>query len=396
MFINYTHLIQHNPAQLNYGIAIVDVDCDGRFEAVVTGFGFPNLVLKWNGSHLVNIASPPLADASRMAIGVAAGDIDGDGREEIYIMNADTFMGQKRVADRLFDGVGDEWIDLFALEDNQAELNLTAGRSVVCVDRLGQGQYGFYVANYGGYARFYELDDDGFLRDRAFEIGVDLVTGGRAAIALPLIADNLSGGMDIFAANERGANFLFRHQANGRYREEAMERDVGDRLEHGRGVAVLDNTATGCFDLVCGNWEGPHRLFVQKPDGSFQNEAPPSMAAPSRIRTVIVADFDNDGYQELFFNNIGQPNRLFRQVGGQWQRLEMGDALEPLGLGTGAAVADFDGDGQLELLIAHGESMGQPLSFYRAEARPRSSLVAHLATNKARCTGPGSYRAHRR
>ena len=38
------------------------------------------------------------------------------------------------------------------------------------------------------------------------------------------------------------------------------------------------------------------------------------MARPSAIRTVIAADFDNDGYEELFFNNIGDTNRLFRQV----------------------------------------------------------------------------------
>jgi len=42
--------------------------------------------------------------------------------------------------------------------------------------------------------------------------------------------------------------------------------------------------------------------------------APPAMARPSAIRTVIAADFDNDGYEELFFNNIGDANRLFRQV----------------------------------------------------------------------------------
>lgn len=38
------------------------------------------------------------------------------------------------------------------------------------------------------------------------------------------------------------------------------------------------------------------------------------MARPSAIRTVIAADFDNDGYEELLFNNIGDSNRLFRQV----------------------------------------------------------------------------------
>jgi hypothetical protein len=88
------------------------------------------------------------------------------------------------------------------------------------------------------------------------------------------------------------------------------------------------------------------------------------MAAPSRIRTVIAADFDNDGELEVFFNNIGEPNRLFGRRAGAWIQLPIDDAQDPFGLGTGAAIGDFDGDGRLELLISHGESAPQPLSFF--------------------------------
>merc|ERR1711937_798477 len=43
----------------------------------------------------------------------------------------------------------------------------------------------------------------------------------------------------------------------------------------------------------------------------------------------------------------------------------MGAALEREGYGTGAAVGDFDGDGLLELLVSHGESASQPMSYFR-------------------------------
>merc|ERR1711871_1418827 len=46
----------------------------------------------------------------------------------------------------------------------------------------------------------------------------------------------------------------------------------------------------------------------------------------------------------------------------------IGDALEPTGHGTGGAVGDFDGDGMLELLIAHGESASEPMTYYRARS----------------------------
>ena len=99
---------------------------------------------------------------------------------------------------------------------------------------------------------------------------------------------------------------------------------------------------------------------------SFDDVTPDEVQTPSRIRTVIAADLDNDGSEELFFNNIGEPNRLFRQnENGEWVSTEIGDALESDGLGTGAAVFDADGDGRLELLVAHGESGAQPMSLYR-------------------------------
>jgi hypothetical protein len=362
MLKNRTDLLLDNPTQLNYGIAVVDLDQDGCFELFVAGFGRANLVLKWNGVGFVNLAPDSLADRDRRAIGVAAADIDGDGREELYVLNTDTFAGRKRLADRLFDWQDGNWVDLFSLPQNQDALNLTAGRSVAAVDRYGLGRYGFFVANYGGAMRLYELNPDGMLADVAAEARVNLTTGGRGIVALPLISPH----MDIFTANENGANFLFRNRGDGTYEEIAGAIGLTDAYENGRGIAVLDVNQDGLFDLVYGNWEGCHRMFVQTGEGRFIDHAPKAMAYPSRIRTVIAADFDNDGVEELFFNNIGEPNRLFGYREGDWIELDCGDAIEPNGLGTGAAVGDFDADGRLELIIAHGESGAQPLSLYHA------------------------------
>ena len=71
------------------------------------------------------------------------------------------------------------------------------------------------------------------------------------------------------------------------------------------------------------------------------------------------------GVEELFFNNIPGSNKLFTYEGGNWVPRNIGDALEPTGHGTGGAVGDFDGDGRLELLIAHGESASEPMSYFR-------------------------------
>jgi hypothetical protein len=369
MFINRTDLLRTNPPQLNYGITVFDADHDDHFEFFVAGFGFHNQLFKWDGRHYSDVAPATLADPQRRAIGVAAGDLDGDGYEELYILNTDTFAGRKAFADRLFD-YADEWVDLFELPRHQSVLNLTAGRSVAVVDRMGTGFYGIIVANYGGAMRLYELDEDGQLVDVAPDVGLSKVTGGRGLVALPLLSDYQA---DIFAGNENGANFFFKAQGDGTYADIAEELGLHDPYEHARGIAPVD-VGDGVLGLVYGNWDGTHRLFIPSSDGKWDDIAPSAMAQPSKVRTVIAADFDNDGYQEIFFNNIGEPNRLFALRDGDWVGLSPGDAHEAQGLGTGAAIADLDGDGRLELLIAHGESGYQPLSLYHTPANDNNYL----------------------
>jgi hypothetical protein len=133
MFRDRSDLLRDNPAQLNYGVAVTDVDGDGEYEFFVASYNAGNLVLKWDGERYTDIADDILADVERQAIGVAAGDLNGDGREEIYILNTDTFSGRKQLADRLFQWHRGRWRDMFMLPENRDALNLTAGRSVACI-----------------------------------------------------------------------------------------------------------------------------------------------------------------------------------------------------------------------------------------------------------------------
>ncbi len=360
-FSNISNIIENNNDRLSYGISVTDFDKDGSYEFIVAGFGFSNLALSYKNGKLINTIQDPLfIDEDRSTIGVSACDIDQDGFEEIYFLNTDTYSGEKKYSDRLVDNKNNNIFDYFELEKNLENLNLTAGRSVVCVDRNGSGKYGIYVANYGGPTRFYEIEENA-VEDIAPILGIDQITGGRAVVSGHIVSDN----MDIFAANERGPNFLYKN-INGNFKDIASEKNVQDTFQNGRGTALTDFLYRGELDIITSNWEGYHRIFVKQKE-SFLDMSSLDFRSPSRIRTVISADFDNDGYDEIFLNNIGQPNKLFRILDeGNLEEIKLDAALEAQGLGTGAAVADIDGDGILELLISHGESGAQPLSLFKA------------------------------
>ena len=368
-FQDITYQVLDNQPRLSYGVSVTDVNKDGKFEFIVTGFGFNNLALGYKKGILFNTIDQDIfLDQNRKTIGVASCDIDQDGFEEIYFLNTDTYSGEKKYSDRLIDFVDNEFIDLFELSINQENLNLTAGRSVVCVDRNGDGAYGIYVANYGGPTRFYEKKENKIL-DNAKNLGIDKITGGRAVVS----GNILSGRSDIFAANERGKNFLY-FNANGNYTEIASDYSIDDPYENGRGTALSDLYYRGRLDILASNWQGPHRAYILK-NNEFIDIANNNYQTPSSIRTVISADFDNDGYDEIFMNNIGEPNKLFKILeNGKFQQIQINNALEYNGLGTGAAVADIDDDGILELLISHGETGYQPLTLYKANVKKNNFL----------------------
>lgn len=364
MFLDCSSLIAGNEPRLSNGMAVTDVDGDGAFELVVTGYGMPNLVLKWDGARLVDVAGPLMADPAGCAVGLAAADVDGDGREEIYLVNCDRSTGPKDMADRLFACFGKHWLDLLAQPENASAANHHAARSVVALDRLGRGRYGFAVATDGAPLRLYELSRRGRVEELAEEAGLDLIGSGRGLTALPLVSDR----MDLVAVNDGGPNYLFRNLGDGTFEEIAEERGIVDSRPSARAVVALDSDGDGSFDLLVGTWEGGQRLYLQRSGGGFVDAAGPDLSMPGRVSTVVVADFDNDGYEELFFHLHGQPNRLFGWRNDEWQELDLGDAAEPKGLGTGAVVADLDGDGRLELILAHGDGTPQPLSLYRTIA----------------------------
>ncbi len=376
-FEDLSKIIENNEKRLSYGISVTDFNMDGNYEFLVTGFGYPNLALSFQDGKLKNLNQQKIfSDTLKRTIGVAACDIDKDGFEEIYFLNTDTYSGDKKYSDRLLDIEDNNYFDLFELEKNKENLNLTAGRSVVCVDRKGDGEYGVYVANYGGPTRFYEIEDE-LIKDKAQSLNLDSITGGRAVVSGHILSDRA----DVFAANERGANYLYKNN-NGNFEDVAFDYRVDDSIQNGRGTALSDIYYRGRLDILSGNWLGYHRAWVLEKN-EFKDIGNKDFDKPSRIRTIISADFDNDGFDEVFMNNIAEPNKLFRiKDDGKFEQINFQVGLEAKGYGTGAAVADIDNDGVLELLVARGESKEQPLTLYKAKVDKENKYLRIKPLNK--------------
>ena len=370
MFQDRSAVIADNQPVIGAGAA-VSPGPDGPM-ILITGVDCHNQLRSWSNGRLQDRACGIIADANRQARGVAAADLDADGEEELYVHNADTDGGACATTDLLLDRIDHNgrtvWCDAFANAVNADRGNFAAGRSVAAVDRFGTGRYGMVVASTGTATRCYELGDDGEITDMADAIGLDTTCGARSLLAAPLVTDR----MDLFVGVDGGPNRLFRND-DGHFADIAAAVGVDAPKADARGATLVD-AGDGTMAVAVGSWHGETQLFVPTETG-FQDVSPTGFADPARVQTVLAADFDNDGRQELFLNVCGGCNRLFAPTRGastasgsviEWEARPLVAATEPEGRGTGAVVTDIDADGRLELVIVHGDGDSQPLSLYAA------------------------------
>jgi len=167
-------------------------------------------------------------------------------------------------------------------------------------------------------------------------------------------------------------------QENARFRFVDVTRAAGlERVVHagrtdkdhlldsaGTGIAWLDYDRDGFLDIYVVNaWKvsgseivarGKNALYRNRGDGTFEDVTESAgVAGEGRWGSgVAVADFDSDGWPDIFVTNFG-PNILYRNLGdGRFENVAGEAGVEAPGWNTGASLFDADGDGDLDLYVA--------------------------------------------
>jgi enediyne biosynthesis protein E4 len=161
------------------------------------------------------------------------------------------------------------------------------------------------------------------------------------------------------------ASFLFRNNGDGTFRDVSKETRVSERLGKALAAVATDVNNDGLLDLFVANDTVENFLFVNRASKRFEDKAFETMVALNSDGTarsgmgVDAADFNNDGWQDLFVANLDREMfSLYRNTGsGVFDDLsfasELGVATYYLS-GWGLKFFDFDNDGAIDLLLANG------------------------------------------
>jgi hypothetical protein len=316
---------------LSFGVAVGDYDNDGVLDVFVANVGGPNALLRYDqGRFVKQTRAAGVGGGSANSYSAAWADYDGDGFLDLYVANGTQIAG---AGNYLYHNDGDgRFTETGAVAGVRG-----ADRSLGCAwgDYDNDGDQDLFVANFGEPNRLYRNDGDGIFTDVAAATRV--ADTGHGAGAAWGDYDN-DGWLDLYVFNTNAGT-----PAN-------PDADV-DRLYRNLGGTFADVTRDA-------------GLFAHE-DGE----------------AAVWADFDCDGWLDLFVTNRSdfsrQRNRLFRNLGtGAFADVAREAGVEGGGSAQPAAVADFDGDGRLD--IAVGNLPGSE-ELFRNDAVSGNTLVVRLA-----------------
>ena len=397
------------------GVAWLDYDNDGFQDLYfVNGApGAPNVLYRNEGNGTFTDVSARARVDGRGAgkgaykTGVAVGDYDNDGLPDLFV----TALGPDILYRNNGDGTFSDVTAVAGVAGGAAEWSTSTG----FLDFDRDGDLDLYVANYLDYRlnenpycglrkegyrmychptmfdgmadRLFRNDGNGTFADVSRQAGIANPVG--KGLGVTFCDFDRDGNTDIYIANDMVRNFLYRNNGNGTFRDVAYAAGVGfdgnGKPQAGMGVDCGDVDGNGFPDLFVTNFsEELNTLYSNLGQGLFEDVTTKvglsSGFIPLGFGTKLF-DLDNDGDLDIHVTNghvidnvtLFQPNLtyaqkdlLYENIGGRFRDIsdQAGPALLAERVGRGLAVADFDNDGHLDVVIS---SAGRPPALLRTQ-----------------------------
>jgi len=338
-------------------------------------------------------------------MGVAVGDYDNDGFPDFFLCGYGRSILYHNNGDGTFRDVTSRagvenrgrWASSAAWFDfnNDGKLDLVIAnyvdwspeRNFYCGDR-GPGMRSYcHPDDFNPEPpTLYRNNGDGTFTDVSKSSGLAMKPGNGLGV-VTFDYDN-DGWQDIFIANDHMPNSLFHNNRNGTFQEVGYMAGVAvsadGQFEAGMGADAADTTGSGRLDLIVTHLDMQlARLYRNLGDQGFQDATFASKLAYATFHSsgfgARFMDYDNDGAPDLFIANghvldniqryhaetsYAEPKLMFRNNGrGIFTDVssQLGaDFLQPR-VSRGAAVADYDNDGDLDILISNNGETPQLL-----------------------------------
>jgi Flp pilus assembly protein TadD len=331
-------------------IALLDTDGDGALDLFELGPAGARLLHNDGGRFSDVTAKSGLAGVTGVA--AVGGDYDRDGRADLLVLRPEGL--------RLFHNEGDgRFMDATASAKIPPFPN--AATSVAFVDVDHDGDLDVFVGGYGAGAAagnaanlLLRNNGDGTFTDTTGEAKV-AATGGRAVAIVPTDFDNRRD-IDLLVVNEDGAPALLKNMRDGSFADVAgaVGLPKGGRF---RAVAAADVNKDGFTDFFFASASGPGLLAASDGKGGFVVTPAPAETAGATAAQIV--DYDNDGLLDLLVAGADGLH-LLRNTGRGFADATAKAFPRPprtAGEGTSLAVADLDGDGDEDVLLASGDTV---------------------------------------
>ena len=390
------------PETMGAGCAFIDLDGDGWPDILlINGTDFAPHKQRWLPAFYHNNHNGTFTDVTRgsgldvemYGMGVAVADYDNDGLPDVYI----TALG----GDHLFHNEGHgHFRDVTARSGIR---NANFGTSAAWLDYDRDGKADLFVANYvtwskekdqrcsmdgtnksyctpevykGISSKLYRNLGNGKFEDVTQKAGLGDATS--KSLGVVVFDYNGDGWPDLFISNDTQPNKLYRNNKNGTFTEEGMQAGVAyaeDGTARGAmGADAADYDHSGRPDLIVGNFANQMLgLYRNEGKGIFVDESPSSAVGRASLRSLTFGafffDYDLDGWDDIFAANghiepdinrvqpmvqYRQAPLLLRNQGkGRFENVskQLGADFERPLVARGAAYADYDHDGDLDVLI---------------------------------------------